>query len=137
MANTSKENRPRIDEILPDHDFRASYDIRVNAPASMVYERLLTVDFSSLWLVRLLMTLRSGKRFPRGSVSADLRERFRGTGFVILAVAPGEELIIGVAGRFWHRWWAVHGPHCGSLCWFFSLRLRQGCVEFQAAGRFS
>jgi hypothetical protein len=101
MANTSKEVRPRIDEILRHHDFSASYDIRVNAPASVVYERLLTLDFSSLWLVRLLMTVRSGKRFPQSSVPADLRQRLRGTGFVILAETSGEELVIGVAGQFW------------------------------------
>jgi hypothetical protein len=67
MANTSKEGCPRIDEILPHHDFSASYDIRVNAPASVVYEHLLSLAFSSLWLVRLLMTVRSGKRYLRSS----------------------------------------------------------------------
>ncbi len=52
-------------------------------------------------MVRLLMTLRSGKRLPRSRVPTDLRQRLRGTGFAILAEAPCEELVIGVAGRFW------------------------------------
>ena len=31
----------------------------------------------------------------------DLRQRLQGTGFVILDEVPGEELVIGVAGKFW------------------------------------
>ncbi len=47
------------------------------------------------------MTLRSGKRLPRSRVPSDLRQRLQSTGFVILAEAPNEEIVIGVAGRFW------------------------------------
>jgi hypothetical protein len=52
---------PRIDEFLPNHDFTASYEIRINAPTSVVYQCLLHSDFSEPWLVRLLMTVRSGR----------------------------------------------------------------------------
>ena len=31
----------------------------------------------------------------------DLPQRLQGTGFVILDDVPGEELLIGVAGKFW------------------------------------
>ena len=47
------------------------------------------------------MTIRSGKRLPRNHVPSDLRRRLQGTGFVMLAEAPGDELVIGVAGQFW------------------------------------
>ena len=99
IANTSIEDHPRIDEFLPTHDFSAVYEIRIDAPASVVYECLLHSDFSDLWLVRLLMTIRSGNRLPR--VHGDLPQRLQGTGFVMLAEVPGEELVIGVAGKFW------------------------------------
>jgi hypothetical protein len=52
---------PRIDEFLPNHDFTASYEIRISAPTSVAYQCLLRSDFSELWVVRLLMTVRSGK----------------------------------------------------------------------------
>ena len=91
----------RIDQLLPAFDFRAGYEIRINAPRERVYECLLHLDFRDLWLTRVLMTLRSGKRTPRNAVPADLHQRFRGTGFVILEEVPNEELVIGVAGRFW------------------------------------
>ena|SRR6266849_5788711 len=111
MANTSIEDRQRIDEFLPNHDFSAGYEIRINAPASMVYECLLSTDFSEAWLVRLLMTVRSGKRLPRSRAPTDLRQRLQGRGFVMLAEAPGEELVIGVAGRFWR----ADGGRCMGL----------------------
>jgi hypothetical protein len=90
-----------MDEFLPQHDFSAAYDIRINAPASVVYQSLLRSDFNELWLVRVLMTIRSGKRLPRNRVPGDLRQRLQGTGFVILSEVPNEEIVIGIAGRFW------------------------------------
>jgi hypothetical protein len=101
MVTNPLEARSRIDEMLPNFGFRAVYEIHINAPASVVYECLLRSDFSEVWLVRLLMTIRTRRRLPHSPVSADLRQRIQGTGFVILAEVPNEEIVIGVAGRFW------------------------------------
>jgi hypothetical protein len=101
MANTSFEARPRIDEFLPDPDFRAAYQIRIDAPPSVVYESLLHSDFSELWLTRWLMTLRSGRRMPRHRPPDGLRQRLPGTGFLMLDEVPDDEIVIGIAGRFW------------------------------------
>jgi len=100
MTSTAK-NCPRIDESLPIYDVSASYQIGIHAPPSVVYQCLLRSDFNNLWLVRLLMTIRSGRRFPHTLVPSNLRQRLQGTGFVMLAEGPGDELVIGVAGRFW------------------------------------
>lgn len=62
---------------------------------------LIRSDFNNSWLVRLLMTIRSGKRIPRTRVPTALHQRLQGTGFVILAEVPDDEIVIGVAGRFW------------------------------------
>src|SRR5438045_3354508 len=101
MPPTPTEGHSRIDNFLPVHDFGAAYDIRINAPASIVYECLLRSDFNEHWIVRLLMTLRTGKRTPRNRNPGDVRQRLRDTGFVMLADVPEEELVLGVAGRFW------------------------------------
>jgi len=90
-----------MDEFLPIYDVSAFYEIRINAPPSVVYRCLLCSDFNDLWLVRLLMTIRTGKRPTRSRVPVDLPQRFQGTGFVVLAEVPSEELVIGVAGKFW------------------------------------
>jgi len=101
MTSRSLEGRSLIDKVLPDHDLSAAYEIRIVAPVSAVYQCLLRSDFSELRLVRLLMTVRSGKRLPRSPVPGNLRQRVQAAGFVILAEVPNEELLIGVAGRFW------------------------------------
>ena len=51
----------KIDEFLNNYDFCASYDIRISASPSVVYERLLWLDFNDVWIVRLLETARTGK----------------------------------------------------------------------------
>jgi hypothetical protein len=88
-----------IDEFLPKYDFHSRYETSIHAPASVVYQRLLASDLYASWIVRLLVSLRYGRRTPRAQ--GDLRRCFQCTGFVILAEAPGEELVVGVAGRFW------------------------------------
>ncbi len=86
--------------MLPNYNFRASYQILINAKRSVVYDSLLQSDFNELWLTCLLMTLRTGRRMPRHR-PGDLRQRLQGTGFAILEEVPDDELVIGVAGRFW------------------------------------
>jgi hypothetical protein len=95
------EERSLIDDFLPHYDFNATYEIRIQAPAPVVYQCLLVSDFNDVWIVRVLMTLRSGRRIRRNREPRDLRQRLQGTGFVILAEVPNDELVIGVAGRFW------------------------------------
>jgi hypothetical protein len=90
-----------IDDFLPASEFNATYEIVVDAPAPVVYDCLLHTDLSDIWLLRLLMAIRTGKLLPRNRTPGDLRQRFHGTGFVILGEVPNEELVIGVAGRFW------------------------------------
>jgi hypothetical protein len=101
MATRSLEARSLIDEFLPSGDFSAAYTIGIDASTSAVYQCLLQSDFSDAWLVRFLMSLRSGKWLPRNRIPGDLLERLKGTGFVVLVEVPDEELVIGVAGRFW------------------------------------
>lgn len=98
---TTAPDRPRIDEFLPLYDVSASYEVPIRAPRSVVYQCLLRSDFNDLWVVRLLMTIRTGKRPPRSRIPGDLPQRFQGTGFIILSEVPNEEIVIGVAGRFW------------------------------------
>jgi hypothetical protein len=100
-VTTAAPDRQKIDEFLPTPDFSACYAIRINAPPSVVYQCILHSDFNDLWLVRLLMTIRTGKLQHKNRVLRDLPARLQGTGFVILDDVPGEELVIGVAGKFW------------------------------------
>jgi len=101
MATRPVEHPSLIDEFLPHHDFGARYERRINATPADASQSLLVADFNDAWIVRLLMMLRSGRRIPRNRTPGDLRQRVQGTGFVILAEVPNEEIVIGVAGKFW------------------------------------
>jgi len=101
VVTSTAQNCSRIDEFLPISDVSASYEIRIHALPTVVYQCLLVSDFNEAWVVRLLLTLRSGRRLPRNRASGDLRQRLQGTGFVILSEVPDDEIVIGVAGRFW------------------------------------
>jgi hypothetical protein len=111
VVTTAAPDRARIDEFLPIYDVSASYEVRIRATRSVVYQCLLRSDFDDLWVVRLLMTIRTGKRPPRSRVPGDLPQRFQGTGFVILSEVPDDEIVIGVAGRFWR----LDGGRCLDL----------------------
>ena len=91
----------KLDEFLSDYDFGASYDIHISARPSVVYERLLWLDFNEVWINRILETLRTGKLVSPSRLATTLSQRIQGTGFVMLADVPNEELLVGIAGRFW------------------------------------
>jgi hypothetical protein len=128
----------KIDEFLPDYDFGASYDIHINASPSVVYERLFWLDFNEVWIVRLLETARTGKLVSPSRLAASLSQRLRGTGFVMLAEVPNEELLMGIAGRFWRPdggrcldltvgdFVEFARPGYAKVAWNFSLRASSG-----------
>lgn len=113
----------KIDEFLPDYDFGASYDIQISAPPPIVYERLLWLDFNDVWINRILESLRTGKLVSPSRGAATLGQRLQGTGFLMLAEVPNEELLIGIGGRFWRP----DGGRC------FDLRV-EDFVEFARPG---
>lgn len=133
VVTAATPDRAMIDEFLSIHDFSATYEVHIDAPASVVYQRLLRSDFNDLWLVRLLMTIRTGKLHPQNRVPRDLHERLQGTGFVILDEVREQELVIGVAGRFWRPdggrcldlnasdFVGFSRPGCAKAAWNFKL----------------
>ncbi len=48
MATRPLEARSLIDEFLPNHDFSAANEIRIDAPTSVAYQCLLRSHFSEL-----------------------------------------------------------------------------------------
>jgi hypothetical protein len=87
-----------LDEVMPDSGFGHRCELTVDAPPAVVWDAAeafsITRDSSSF--VRRLFKLR-GLR-PSGG---GLRESLAGEGFTMLAEKPGEEIVFGIAGRFW------------------------------------
>ena len=89
-----------IDDFLPAYDFRERHRIAVRAPAADVYAAARRLDLGRARLSMLLLRLRglpAGRRSPRCFTMDD----FLRTGFILLGERPPEELLFGLAGRFW------------------------------------
>jgi hypothetical protein len=95
-----------IDEWMPQWDVVEHHETRVRAPRQAVWETVRTLDFArsspvvaALFALRSLPGLLSG-RAPKRAAGATLDGLLR-KGFVLLGERPGEELLLGVVGRFW------------------------------------
>lgn len=94
-----------IDDWMPAYDVAADYATEVAAPVERVWAALRTVDFGRSPVVRALFALRSlpgllAGRGRRRSLETSL-DRLPASGFVLLDERPREELLLGLAGRFW------------------------------------
>jgi len=92
----------QIDEWLPHFQVSARYSTVVQASPGTTFAALASASFSSLTIVRSLMRLR-GYRLDNGQITTpDLSEPGRRYGaFLELAAVPQQEVLLGIAGRFW------------------------------------
>ena len=103
------EVRPRllIDSFAPHPDAVETHSIIINAGREAVYRALWTADLGGSFVIKVLLALRS---LP-GFVSRGFRELPRNqritlqtlidSGFGVLLERPAEEIVLGVAGKFW------------------------------------
>ncbi len=103
MADTSSRvesgiaisSRSLIEELLPDPDFGNSHSVVIAAPRERVVEAAESYRLNENGVVSLLFRLR--RLEPPGPLRASLL----GQGFTLLAEKAGEEVVVGIAGRFW------------------------------------
>ena len=109
-SQSSGRQAALIDDYMPSFDAVERHAVVVHAPPTEVYAALRTVDFGDSVVIRTLLALRAlpgrlagartGGAPPRARPALTLDTVLR-NGFVLLAEAPGRELLLGVAGRFW------------------------------------
>ncbi len=104
---------PLIKELMPEPDIVMRHVRGVNAPPERVFAALATTDFGKSGLISLLFALRGipalllaprdtiGKFRKRKANSALTLERLTKAGFGLVAERSGEEIVLGVTGRFW------------------------------------
>lgn len=93
-----------IDKFLPEWDVTAVHSILVRGTREEVYNALQTLNPSSSLVVRLLVFLRSlpaPSRRTKEDPSSTALDRFLKNGFILLEEKPGEELVLGIVGKFW------------------------------------
>jgi hypothetical protein len=93
--------RQLIDDFLPDWDERERHEALIAAPPARVEAELRGLRERDLPLTRVLFAIRTLLSRERRDADAPLLDSFQALGFATLAEAPGEELVLGVAGRPW------------------------------------
>jgi hypothetical protein len=91
-------NKMLIDEFLPNYDFSEKHEINIRTSAEKVYQAVNSVNLADSWVIWSLLNLRglgrsSGKTLTLRDMTKD--------GFAILGEKPNEEILIGLAGKFW------------------------------------
>ena len=95
----------RLDSFAPNPDVVETHSIDIAASREVVYRALWTTDIGGSIVIKLLLALRSLPEFvlhgsrPRNS-EVNLQTLID-SGFGVLAEEPGEEIVLGVTGRFW------------------------------------
>ena len=104
---------PLIKELMPEPDIVMRHVRGVHAPPERVFAALSTTDFGKSGLISLLFALRGipallmapketlQKLRKRKADSALTLRRLTKEGFGLVAERPGEEIVLGVTGRFW------------------------------------
>lgn len=133
-----------IDAFLPQFDVAASYAIGVAAPPERVWAAVRALEMRGSPVVRGLFLLRSlpallahprrtlaARREGRRGLGLTLDQLLRG-GFTLLGERPGEELLLGLVGRFWRtdggivrvaaeEWRDWERPGYAKAAWNFTL----------------
>src|SRR5258708_1086665 len=94
-----------LDSFAPNPDVVETHSIDIAASREVFYQGLWTTDIGGSIVIKLLLALRSLPEFvlhgsrPRNS-EVNLQTLID-SGFGVLAEKPGEEVVLGVTGRFW------------------------------------
>jgi hypothetical protein len=116
----------RLSAFLPEYDVAREYRLAMAAPADVVYAAVRALDLGESWLIRRLFALR---RIPESALTLSGLERI---GFAVLAEEPGQELVLGLIGRFWRtrgdvvrtdpdHFRAFHEPGYAKAAWNFRV----------------
>ena len=92
-----------IDEFLPVYDFDEKHEITIRASAEKVSAALESFDFNESAVIRWLLWMRglgSKDVCDESSKAPTLRDMTK-SDFVILGEKPNEEIVLGIAGKFW------------------------------------
>lgn len=131
-----------IDDHMPRFDVRERHQTTVRASPERVYQAIRRLDMSSSptisWLFRLrqLPAVLSGRGPVRPALNLAGLEQ---AGFVVLEERPGEEVLLGIVGRFWspaadvqrvtkHEFLNFDRPGYAYAVWNFRIRRRRNGI---------
>jgi hypothetical protein len=103
-----------IDRYLPTFDASLTTSRVIDARPEETFAAVKRLDFSRSYLVRALVWVRNlperlrslrnrEKREPRSPTKVTFEDVTKGGGWVLLGEQPGEEMVLGLVGKFWKR----------------------------------
>jgi hypothetical protein len=95
-----------IDSFAPKPDATEIHSIVINAPRQIVYHVLKTADLGQSVIIKSLLALRSIPGYIARPCAIPQNRQITmqtlmDSGFGLLAEKPGEEIVLGITGRFW------------------------------------
>ena len=129
-----------IDDFMPAYDFSETHDIKIRAKAASVFRVLNEVDLCESPVVRVLFRLRG---MPARKVT--LRD-FRKSRFELLGKNENQEIVLGLAGKFWKitgdmrqvnsgNFQELDEKGCAKAAWNFSLAEANGATRLTTETR--
>jgi len=94
----------QLEQTLPQFDFRIRHELRIHASLEDTYRAFLSARFGDSLLIRTLLWLRGLgplRLHEGGHGDGDMLCRLEKRGFVVLSHLPCEEIVLGIAGKFW------------------------------------
>ena len=117
-----------LDEFMPEFDFNEVHSTLVAAPPERTLAAVRALTPRDVPVMAALMALRRLRRTPRPGPVVD--QMLRG-GFVVLADRP-DELVLGVAGRFWTPAGGIARIGAGDFADFDAPNHAKGIMNFHA-----
>jgi hypothetical protein len=123
---------PRIDAWMARFDVSARHELAVAVPPETAYAALRRTDFAASPTVRILFA-------ARGLVAPGRRRTYRiddfvAVGFTLLEEVPGQEIVLGVTGRFWRPTGEVLRLAADDFATFAEPGWAQAVWSFRVAG---
>lgn len=138
----------KIDEWLPEYQVSAQYSLLVRASVEQTFAALAQASFSDLAIVRGLMRLRGYRVSQAQPTDSSLpKENQQFGSFLLLATVPEQEVLLGIAGRFWRpdggivpgltaeEFLAFHRDGYAKAVWNFSLAPASGGTQLSTETR--
>ena len=88
-----------IDEFMPEFDFSERHETNIRASRGQVFRAVYSADLADSWIIWGLFALR-GLGWSRASKKLTLSD-MTGDGFTVLGEKSDEEILLGLAGKFW------------------------------------